>query len=82
MATPNDVTRNDARTRFELSVDGKLAVSEYNRLPKPCAAVRPARSTTLSSPATKKWATRRRRSHRNLTGRSSFGAAERHHTGR
>lgn len=32
MATPNDVTRNDARTRFELSVDGKLAVSEYNRL--------------------------------------------------
>lgn len=32
MATPDDVTRNDARTRFELSVDGKLAVSEYNRL--------------------------------------------------
>jgi len=32
MATPNDVTRNDARTRYELSVDGQLAVSEYNRL--------------------------------------------------
>ena len=32
MATPNNVKRNDARTRYELDVDGKLAVSEYNRL--------------------------------------------------
>ena len=32
MATPAEVKRNDARTRYELSVDGKLAVSEYNRL--------------------------------------------------
>lgn len=32
MATPSDVKRNDARTRYELEVEGKLAVSEYNRL--------------------------------------------------
>ena len=29
---PSDVIRNDDRNRYELSVDGKLAVSEYNRL--------------------------------------------------
>ena len=28
----SDVKRNDDRTRYELSVDGQLAVSEYNRL--------------------------------------------------
>lgn len=32
MATPAEVRRDDARTRYELSVDGKPAVSEYNRL--------------------------------------------------
>ena len=32
MATPAEVKRNDARTRYELSVDGQLAISEYNRL--------------------------------------------------
>lgn len=32
MTTPAKVKRNDARTRYELSVDGQLAVSEYNRL--------------------------------------------------
>ncbi len=39
MPTPSDVThshieRNDDRNRYELSVDGKLAVSKYNRLTK------------------------------------------------
>ncbi len=33
MPTPNEVKRNDARNRYELAVDGKLAISEYNRLP-------------------------------------------------
>ncbi len=28
----SQVKRNDDRTRYELSVDGQLAVSEYNRL--------------------------------------------------
>lgn len=28
----SDVRRNDDRTRYELTVDGQLAVSEYNRL--------------------------------------------------
>ncbi len=32
MATPSDVKHNDACTRYELDVDGKLSVSEYNRL--------------------------------------------------
>lgn len=32
MPRPSDVTRNDDRNRYELSVDNKLAVSEYNRL--------------------------------------------------
>ncbi len=32
MATPSDVRRNDARTRYELTVEGKVAVSEYNLL--------------------------------------------------
>ncbi len=39
MLTPGDVTssfvtHNDDRNRYELSVDGKVAVSEYNRLTK------------------------------------------------
>jgi predicted GNAT family acetyltransferase len=32
VATPAEVKRNDAHTRYELDVNGKLAVSEYNRL--------------------------------------------------
>ncbi len=30
--TPENVIRNDDRNRYELSVDGKVAYSEYNRL--------------------------------------------------
>lgn len=32
MPQPSEVTRNDARNRYELSVEGQIAYSEYNRL--------------------------------------------------
>lgn len=32
MPTPAEVTRNDARNRYELAVSDQLAISEYNRL--------------------------------------------------
>ena len=32
MPTPNEVTRNDDRNRYELTVEGKLAISEFNRV--------------------------------------------------
>lgn len=32
MSTPSEVKRNDARNRYELTVDGLMAISEYNRL--------------------------------------------------
>lgn len=32
MPQPSEVTRNDARNRYELTVNGLLAISEYNRL--------------------------------------------------
>lgn len=32
MSQPSDVTRNDDRNRYELTVEGQVAFSEYNRL--------------------------------------------------
>jgi predicted GNAT family acetyltransferase len=32
VSQPSDVTRNDDRNRYELTVEGQVAFSEYNRL--------------------------------------------------